>query len=70
MRADGSGERRLAVRPKTDDFGARWSPDGTRIVFVALSATDPSARPRLVAMAADGTGATTIQVGSAVDWRR
>lgn len=70
MRADGSGQRRLAVRPRTDDVGARWSPDGTRLVFVAYSATDPSAPARLVAMRADGRGATTLQVGSGVDWRR
>ncbi len=69
MRPDGSGQRRLAARPRTDDWNARWSPDGTRLVFAAYSATNPNAAPRIVVMRADGTGAKTLQAGFDADWR-
>jgi Tol biopolymer transport system component len=69
MRADGSGQRRLVVRPATDDLAPRWSPDGSRIAFVAYSATNPGAAPRILVVRADGTGAKTLQAGSEIDWR-
>jgi TolB protein len=69
MRANGSGQRRLLVRPATDDLAPRWSPDGSRLVFVARSATDPEAAPRILVVRADGTGVNAIQVGAEVDWR-
>ena len=69
MGPDGSGQRRLVARPRTDDWSARWSPDGTRLAFVALSATDPTVAPRIVVARGDGTGPKTLQVGDAVDWR-
>jgi TolB protein len=69
MRANGSGQRRLLVRPATDDLAPRWSPDGSRLAFVARSATDPEAAPRILVVRADGTGVNAIQVGAEVDWR-
>jgi TolB protein len=69
MRPNGAGQRRLLVRPATDDLGPRWSPDGSRLAFVARSATDPEAAPRILVVRADGTGVNAIQVGSEVDWR-
>jgi Tol biopolymer transport system component len=69
MRANGAGQRRLLVRPATDDLGPRWSPDGSRLAFVARSATDPEAAPRILVVRADGTGVNAIQAGAEVDWR-
>jgi Tol biopolymer transport system component len=69
MHANGSGQRRLAVRPGTDELAPRWAPDGSRLVFVARSATDPNAKPRILVIRADGTGVNALQVGSEVDWR-
>ena len=69
MRANGSGQRRLAVRPATDELAQRRSPDGSRLAFVARSATNPEAAPRILVMRADGTDVNALQVGAEVDWR-
>lgn len=50
----------LAEGTRPDDLGgARWSPDGTQVVFNAAPADDPSSQ-RLFIVNADGTGARQI----------
>jgi len=41
--ADGSGQRRLADRPGTEDYGLVWSPDGSMIVFASQASVTNSA---------------------------
>ena len=59
MSADGSGQRQLKFGPG-DDFGAAWSPDGTRIAFVRDLGTPD--RPVMV-MNADGSDQHALHPG-------
>ena len=53
MNADGTGAVNLTNAPATDEYGGRWSPDGTKVVFLRA----PS---RIFVMNADGTGQTDV----------
>ena len=37
--------RQIAAAPQGSSIDPRWSPDGTRVVFVVTPATDPTAAP-------------------------
>jgi WD40 repeat protein len=57
----------LADRGYTDDFGdARWSPDGTRVVYMSHDPADPRAE-RLWIVNADGTNPQMV-TGEAGTW--
>src|ERR1043166_833663 len=43
MNSDGSGQKRITFNPTTDGGPARFSPDGTRIVFARSAATEGDA---------------------------
>ena len=79
--ADGSGEHYLTEWPYTGqgDFGATWSPDGTRFVMVSgrhcgpiITALSPPCYDQLYIMNADGTGITQLTNNSQPrsDWSR
>jgi Tol biopolymer transport system component len=58
MAADGSGQRRLTVLPGRA-LGARWSPDGSQLVYSYQpreDGTDPNDPVQIHVMNADGTG--------------
>jgi Tol biopolymer transport system component len=66
MRADGSGERRLAGLPRRDDFSPRFSPDGGWIAFESHTL----GRADVYLVRADGTGAKRLAVrASAPSWK-
>jgi TolB protein len=52
MNPDGSGQTNLSNDPGFDDFGAAWSPDGTKIAFVSTRAGNQD----VWVMNADGSG--------------
>ncbi|HJZ54066.1 MAG TPA: biopolymer transporter Tol, partial [Gemmataceae bacterium] len=54
INADGSGFVNLTNRPADANWGATWSPDGTRIVF--NSARGGAPHLRLWVINADGSG--------------
>ncbi len=54
-----SHETVLVTRPGTDPGSARWSPDGSQVVYNAVPADDPASQ-RLFIVNADGTGARQI----------
>ena len=58
MNADGSGAVNLTNTPATDEGGARWSPDGTKVVFLRRATS--GALSRIFVMNADGTGQTDV----------
>lgn len=51
--------------PENDLGAARWSPDGTRVVYNAAPAPDPESQ-RLFIVSADGSGTTQITDGPGV----
>jgi len=56
MNADGS-ERQALTRTPTSEYGARFTPDGSKIVFAAYPLLDDdSAEPGIYVMNADGSG--------------
>lgn len=57
LQADGSGETRLTNTDGADDFGARWSPDGSRILFTT---TEGSGWWRMRTISPDGTARREI----------
>jgi len=66
MNADGSGQTQLT---STDDGGARWSPDGTRIAYHSDIAR--SGHPQIYLIHPDGTspsGLTTSADNDSPDW--
>jgi TolB protein len=61
MNADGSDQRRIVSMPEGDAIDPRWSPDGSRIVFVHLPG-GMQGEERIVCLAnADGTGVRRLQ---------
>jgi TolB protein len=58
MNADGSGLERVLVDPGAQDDHARWSPDGSRIVFERVAS--PYFHFRIAVMNADGSGMTVL----------
>jgi TolB protein len=67
MRPDGSGQRPLMRRAKTDDWNPRLSPDGRTIAFTE-HVIGTGARSVWVARR-DGTGARRLIDGAEPDWR-
>jgi WD40 repeat protein len=57
MHPDGTGVRTILPAVGDEINGARWSPDGSRIVFARKSADDEQ---RLFVAAADGSGVTPL----------
>jgi Tol biopolymer transport system component len=58
MSADGSGAHELVSAPAgTEDFGAAWSPDGTRVAFVR---TVPGSQRAVWVVNADGSNAHPV----------
>ena len=55
MNADGSGQTNLTNNPASD-YGAAWSPDGTKIAFCS----DRDGNGELYVMNADGSGQTNL----------
>lgn len=58
MNADGTQQTRLSIMPDVSLYSARWSPDGSRIVY-AQGAPD-NEEVDLYVMNADGTGITQL----------
>jgi TolB protein len=67
MRADGKSVRRLTGRPSSDDWGARWSRDGTRIAFFAVPFR--SRANDIYVVNADGSDLRRITRGTTPVWR-
>ena len=67
MNADGRSVRRITSTPAFDDWGARWSPDGTRIVFygVRLNGTVSD----VYTVSTDGSGLRGVTRGTSPVWR-
>lgn len=67
LRADGTGQRPVARRTKTDDWNPRLSPDGARIAFTqyVIGSNDRS----VWTIGADGRGAKRLVAGFEPDWR-
>lgn len=57
MNIDGSGLKQLTSRGNSNEVGARWSPDGSKIAY---SAHDSSGNSQIYVMNADGTGEIQI----------
>jgi Tol biopolymer transport system component len=67
MRADGKNARRITRTPRFDDWGARWSSDGSRIVFYAVP---PNGRlTDVYVVNADGSGLRRVTRGMTPVWR-
>ena len=62
VKPDGTGLQRLTppdLRIHDEDFGsipASWSPDGSRVAFIAFNKASPRARTALYVMNVDGSG--------------
>jgi TolB protein len=65
MRADGSNQHRLLRDPGWDDFIPRFSPDGSRIVFVRCNS--PLFYCRIVSISAAGGGLRVLTGGHWID---
>jgi Tol biopolymer transport system component len=64
MHADGSGVRRLSDDPDQIVLGARWSPDGAEILFIAdTPADDGRDGLGIYVVRSDGTGTRRIHSG-------
>jgi len=63
VHSDGTGLRRLTAGPGSE-VHARWSPDGTRIVYAVSEAN----RSRIFAMNADGSGKLYLGDGGSPSW--
>lgn len=67
MRADGSGQRRLAGLPRRDDWAPAFSPDGTQVAFHSL---DARGRSLLYVVNSDGTRLRSLGIaGTDPAWR-
>jgi Tol biopolymer transport system component len=61
VRADGSGLRQLTNTPDRLDLQPAWSPDGTKITFLGITAIGtPDEHNALYTMNSDGSGLTEI----------
>lgn len=60
MNRDGSDVVRLSRDGSVDAFGAHWSPDGSKILFVKSNRAYSSSLQEIWVMNADGTGETLI----------
>jgi TolB protein len=67
MRPDGERARRITRTPKFDDWGARWSREGTRIAFYAVGRNTQVNDVYVVN--ADGSGLSRVTRGTAPVWR-
>jgi Tol biopolymer transport system component len=70
MNADGSGLRRL-TRGDSSYYPILWSPNGTRIAFFRLQyglQKQPSGRPEVWVMNADGSGQRRLALGFPNSW--
>jgi Tol biopolymer transport system component len=67
MRADGTGQRRLAGLARRDDWAPSFSPDGTQIAFHSL---DAHGRSLLYVVRPNGTGLRSLGIaGTDPAWR-
>jgi Tol biopolymer transport system component len=62
MNADGTGLRRVTVRPRgyQEDSAPRFSPDGSRLVFTRYRGSGASEKAALYTVRLDGTGLSRI----------
>ena len=67
MRADGSGQRPVVRRPRSDDWNPRLSPDGRSIAFTELPTGGAPSSVWLINR--DGSGARRLTTGAEPDWR-
>jgi TolB protein len=67
MRPDGKSPRRITRTPRFDDWGARWSRDGTRIAFYAVALN--AQVNEVYVVKADGSGLSRVTRGTAPVWR-
>src|SRR5919109_2063642 len=67
LRSDGKGVRRLTRTPRFDDWGARWSRDGSRLVFYAVPLN--SRANDVYVVNADGSGLRRVTRGMTPVWR-
>ncbi len=56
MDTNGNNQRLLVASEQGDIFSPRWSPDGSRVVFVDVSGAGPSRTSHIRIVNADGTG--------------
>jgi TolB protein len=66
MNADGTRQRPLVRRPRSDDWNPRFSPDGMRIAFTQYPL--PNGAPSIWLMNANGAGARRLGAGAEPHW--
>ena len=71
MNADGSGQKKLAMVPGTDEVAPSWSPDGKRIVFVSMTQCEPyfCSELDLWVVRPDGSGLRKVGENVRQPWR-
>lgn len=72
MRPDGRHRRNITNTPKFDEYGARFSPDGTRIIYRRLDRSQETAHDRWgekgVPMIANTDGSASVPLGEEESW--
>ncbi len=64
MNADGTGQTRVTISPKSDDWKPSWSPDGSKIAFVSKR----HGISEIYVMNVDGTEPTRLTFNNSRDW--
>lgn len=67
MNVDGSNRKKVASVANFNAQGPAWSPDGKRLVFVAINASGAIGPSDLYLVEADGSHLTTLNAGAAGD---
>ena len=63
MRPDGSAATALTNDPLAYHSAVRWSPDGSRLVYMRTDSSDPSRAPEIWISNADGSDAHAVVSG-------